>query len=183
MLDPRQVVLRVVRLSGSLSLPLDDLHRNWEASLSNLVYRVQPTIEAKSKVFTKVMTPLGIAPTTRLKARRNWCTVVTWAIQNKALDKILPMEVLLWEFTSLGAAVITNGSAQVHNNCCSSASYLLSWSLSLQVVPAQTVSTYIPPAAFHAAGAEPALGHPGSGRTGQDAVLLLTGLCKHIQLD
>jgi hypothetical protein len=58
------------------------------------------------------MAPLGTAPATRLKAWRNWRTVVTWAIQNKALNKILPMEVptlqaLLLEFTSLGAAFST----------------------------------------------------------------------------
>jgi hypothetical protein len=99
----RPDALRVVRLRSSLSSPLDGLHGNWEATLGNLAYRVQPTIEAKSKTFTEVMAPLGTAPTTRLKAWRNWRTVVTWAIQNKALDKILPMEVptlqaLLWEF-------------------------------------------------------------------------------------
>ena len=108
----RPDALRVVRLRSSLSSPLDGLHGNWEATLGNLAYRVQPTLEAKSKAFNEVMAPLGSAPATRLKAWRNWRTVVTWAIQNKALDKILPMEVptlqaLLWDFTSLGAAFST----------------------------------------------------------------------------
>ncbi len=46
---PRSDTLRVVSLHSSLSSPLDGLHGNWEATLSNLVYRVQPTIEAKAK--------------------------------------------------------------------------------------------------------------------------------------
>ena len=73
----RPDALRVVRLRSSLSSPLDGLHGNWEATLGNLAYRVQPTLEAKSKAFNEVMAPLGSAPATRLKAWRNWRTVVT----------------------------------------------------------------------------------------------------------
>ncbi len=72
------------------------------------VYRVQPGVAAKSKAFAEVLDPLGTAQATRLKAWRNWKTVITWAIANSALDNILPMDqptfqALLWELTALGA--------------------------------------------------------------------------------
>ena len=104
--------VRAARLSLSLRSPLDGLHGNWEATLEQYAYRVQPTIAAKSQAFSEVMAPLGSAPATRDKASRNWRTVVTWAIANKVLDKILPMDqstmqALLWDLTSLGAAFAT----------------------------------------------------------------------------
>jgi hypothetical protein len=64
-----------------------------------------------SLAFTAVITPLGSARATRLKAWRNWCTVLTWASRS-ALDRILPMgtsvlQAMLWDFTSLGASTST----------------------------------------------------------------------------
>ena len=61
-----------------------------------------------SRAFNTVIAPLGTAPATRLKAWRNWCTVLTWAAARASLHQILPMpppvlQALLWEFTSLGA--------------------------------------------------------------------------------
>ena len=112
MRDCRSDDVRATRLSLSLRSPLDGLHGNWEATLGKHARRVQPSIEAKSNAFAEVMAPLGSAPATRDKAWRNWRTVVTWAVANKALDKILPMDqstlqALLWDLTSLGAAFAT----------------------------------------------------------------------------
>ncbi len=90
-------------------LPLDNLHVNFEATLASFAYNVQPSVAAKSKAFSKVLSPLGTAHATRLKAWINWKTVITWAIANNALDNILPkdqstFQALQWELTALGAA-------------------------------------------------------------------------------
>jgi hypothetical protein len=105
---PRPDAWRTCHLHNSVRSPLDNLHGNFEATLASLAYRVQPGVAAKSKAFAEVLGPLGTAQATRLKAWRNWKTVITWAIANNALDNILPMDqptfqALLWELTALGA--------------------------------------------------------------------------------
>ena len=59
-----------------------------------------------SQAFSTTITPLGTARATRLKAWRNWLTVLTWAASRATLDRILPMDIsvlqaMLWDFTSL----------------------------------------------------------------------------------
>ena len=46
-----------------------------------------------SHAFSTTITPLGTARATRLKAWRNWLTVLTWAASRSALDRVLPMDV------------------------------------------------------------------------------------------
>ena len=80
--------------------------------MSALAARTPHTIDGMSTAFTTVIAPLGTARATRVKAWRNWCTVLTWAATRSCLHQILPMpasvlQALLWEFTSLGASNAT----------------------------------------------------------------------------
>jgi hypothetical protein len=62
-----------------------------------------------SLAFTNVITPLGRSSATRVKAWRNWCSVLTWAASCSTLDRILPMDTpvlqaMLWDFTLMGSS-------------------------------------------------------------------------------
>ncbi len=62
-----------------------------------------------SLAFTNIITSLGSASATRVKAWRNRCSVLTWAASRSTLDSILPMDTtvlqaMLWDFTSMGAS-------------------------------------------------------------------------------
>ncbi len=59
---------------------LDGAHGNWEPVVAHLVRSTPLTIAAKSQAFVQHVIPLGSAKGTRLKAWRNWCTVLTWAM-------------------------------------------------------------------------------------------------------
>jgi len=95
--------------NGSDGSPLDGALGNWEPVVTSIAAATPPTIEGMSLAFTTVITPLGSARATRVKAWRNWCTVLTWAATRSALDSTLPMDTstlqaMLWDFTSLGAS-------------------------------------------------------------------------------
>jgi hypothetical protein len=69
------------------------------------------TVKDMSLAFTNVITPLGSTRATRVKAWRNWFSVLTWAPPppQSTLDRILPigtpsLQAMLWDFTSLGAS-------------------------------------------------------------------------------
>jgi hypothetical protein len=88
---------------------LDGTVGNWEPVVTSLAARTPRTIDDMSQAFATVIAPLGTARATRVKAWRNWCTVLTWAATRSALGRILPMpapvlQALLWELTSLGAS-------------------------------------------------------------------------------
>ena len=59
--------------------------------VTSLAARTPRTIDDMSQAFTTVIAPLGTARATRVKAWRNWCTVLTWATTRAALGRILPM--------------------------------------------------------------------------------------------
>ena len=71
--------------------PSDHTQGNYESTLASLSRLTSPTVHDMSRTFTEVIVPLGSAPGTRIKAWRNWCTCLTWAIGRHATDKILPM--------------------------------------------------------------------------------------------
>lgn len=88
---------------------LDGARGNWEPLLSLLASGVAPTIEAMSAAFEAHILPLGAARGTRVKAWRNWRTVLTWAAGRDALGRILPMDrqtlqAMVWEFTAMGGS-------------------------------------------------------------------------------
>ena len=94
--------------NGSAGSPLDGSAGNWAPVVTSLAAATPRTISGMSQAFTAIIAPLGTAPATRVKAWRNWCTVLTWATARASLHQILPMpppvlQALLWEFTSLGA--------------------------------------------------------------------------------
>jgi hypothetical protein len=85
---------------------------NWEPVLARLAAGVVPTIEAMSAAFEAHILPLGSAEGTRVKAWRNWRTVLTWAAGREALHRILPMDrqtlqAMVWEFTVMGGSRFT----------------------------------------------------------------------------
>ena len=95
--------------NDSYGSPLDGALGNWEPIVTTIAASTPRTIEAMSQAFSTTITPLGTARATRLKAWRNWLTVLTWAASRSALDRVLPMDVsvlqaMLWDFTSLGAS-------------------------------------------------------------------------------
>ncbi len=97
--------------NGSNGSPLDGTVGNWEPVVSALAAHTPCTIAGMSTAFASVIPSLGTASAraTRVKAWRNWCTVLTWRATSHSLDQILPMlrpvlQALLWEFTSLGAS-------------------------------------------------------------------------------
>ena len=100
---------RTALLDNSDISALDGAHGNWEPVVDRLARNTAQTIPAKSMAFTQHIITLGSAKGTRIKAWRNWKTVLTWAAGQHALDRILPMDAttlqaMLWDFTSLGAS-------------------------------------------------------------------------------
>jgi hypothetical protein len=98
--------------NNSADSPLDHTHGNYESTLARISRLTSPTVHDMSRAFTAVIVPLGSAPGTRIKAWRNWCTCLTWAIGRHATDKILPMHpdvlhAMLWDFTAMGASKST----------------------------------------------------------------------------
>ncbi len=97
---------------GSTGSPLDGAASNWEPIVSALAAHTPRMIADMSTAFTTVFAPLCTARATRVKAWRNWCTVLTWAATRSCLHQIIPMpasvlQALLWEFTSLSASNAT----------------------------------------------------------------------------
>ena len=94
---------------SSAASALEDARGNWEPVLSSLAAGVALTIEAMSAAFEAHILPLGSAHGTRVKAWRNWRTVLTWAVGREALHRILPMDrqtlqAMVWEFTAMGGS-------------------------------------------------------------------------------
>ncbi len=97
---------------GSAGSPLDGTLGNWEPVVTSLAALTPRTIDDMSQAYLTVIAPLGTARATRVKAWRNWCTVLTWAATRSSLGRILPMaapvlQAMLWELTSLGASNFT----------------------------------------------------------------------------
>ena len=95
--------------NNSADSPLDHTHGNYKSTLARLSRLTSPTVHDMSRAFTAVIqvVPLCNAPGTCIKAWRNWCTCLTWAIGRHATDKILPMHpdvlhAMLWDFTAMG---------------------------------------------------------------------------------
>ena len=102
----------IALLSTPFTSPLDHTHGNYEQTLGRLSAATPSSVPAMSRAFASVILPLGTAPGTRVKAWRNWCTCLTWAVGRNAADKILPMKpdvlhAMLWDFTSMGATKST----------------------------------------------------------------------------
>ncbi len=83
---------RTALLDNSDISALDGAHGNWEPVVDLLARNTAQTIPAKSLAFTQHIIMLGSAKGTRIKAWRNWKTVLTWAAGQRALDRILPMD-------------------------------------------------------------------------------------------
>ena len=103
---------RAATRNNSADSPLDRTDGNYEPTLARISRVTPPTVCAMSRAFADVIVPLGTAPGTRIKAWRNWCTCLTWAIGRHSTDKILPMHsdvlhAMLWDFTAMGASKST----------------------------------------------------------------------------
>jgi hypothetical protein len=53
---------------------------HYEPIIERLAVATPATIAAMSQAFATVITPLGTAPATRVKAARNWRSCLTWAL-------------------------------------------------------------------------------------------------------
>ena len=100
---------RAALLDATEGSPLDTPHGHYEPILADLTRAIPATVDAMSQAFTDMIVPLGTARGTRLKAQRNWCSVLTWAVGRNTLDQILPMDArtlqaMLWDFTAMGAS-------------------------------------------------------------------------------
>ena len=100
---------RTALLNDSLSSALDTEHGHYEPIMADLALVTPATVPEMSLAFSTHISPLGSARTTRRKAWRNWCTVLTWAAGRRALDNVLPMSTavlhaLIWDCTAMGAS-------------------------------------------------------------------------------
>jgi hypothetical protein len=100
---------RLTLLNNTENSPLDTNHGHYEPILAVIAQEVPTTVAAMSQAFTDMIIPLGSARGTRLKAWRNWRSVLTWGAGRHSLDQILPMstgalQAMLWDFTAMGAS-------------------------------------------------------------------------------
>ena len=100
---------RLALLDTTDGSPLDTPHGHYEPIMADLARATPTTVDAMSQAFTDMIIPLGSARNTRLKAQRNWRSVLTWAVGRHTLDQILPMDTrtlqaMLWDFTAMGAS-------------------------------------------------------------------------------
>ena len=103
---------QIALINNSTNSPLDHTHGNFEHVLARLSAATPTSVTAMSQAFTANICPLGSAPGTRVKAWRNWCSCLTWAVGRQTTDKLLPMasetlQAMLWDFTSMGATKST----------------------------------------------------------------------------
>ena len=103
---------RIALLNNSDNSPLDGTHGHYEPVIARLAVATPNTLGAMSQAFTDIIVPLGSARGTRVKAWRNWLTVLTWALARGALGRVLPMDVdtlqaMLWDLTAMGASKST----------------------------------------------------------------------------
>ena len=96
-------------LNNTEDSPLDTPHGHYEPILADLSLHIPTTVPAMSQAFTDMIIPLGSARNTRIKAWRNWRSVLTWAAGRHTFDQILPMgtgvlQAMLWDFTAMGAS-------------------------------------------------------------------------------
>jgi hypothetical protein len=83
---------RLALLDTTDGSPLDTTHGHYEPILAGLALATPTTVDAMSQAFTDMIIPLGSARNTRLKAQRNWRSVLTWAVGRHTFDQILPMD-------------------------------------------------------------------------------------------
>ena len=96
-------------LNNTEDPPLDTPHGHYEPILADLSLHIPTTVRAMSQAFTDMIIPLGSARNTRIKAWRNWRSVLTWAADRRTFDQILPMstgalQAMLWDFTAMEAS-------------------------------------------------------------------------------
>jgi hypothetical protein len=97
---------------GPLASPLDAADGHYELVITDIARTTPTTVLAMSRAFSDVISPLGKAPATRIKAARNWRSCLTWALARGALAQLLPMppdvlQAMLWDFTAMGASKST----------------------------------------------------------------------------
>ena len=102
--------VRAARLNLSLRPPLVNPGNDWGATLHRYAYQTKPPHPLQA-LPRDTQSPAS-TPATRFTLRKYWNTTITWAIANRMLDKILPMnqstlQALLWDLTSLGASLAT----------------------------------------------------------------------------
>jgi hypothetical protein len=103
---------RLALQDDTVASPLDSADGHYEPIIARLAVATPATIMAMSQAFATVIAPLGTAPATRVKAARNWRSVVTWALARGALHQLLPMPTdvllaMLWDFIAMGASKST----------------------------------------------------------------------------
>jgi hypothetical protein len=103
---------RAVLHNSTANSVLDGLHGHYEPVVARLAEDTPDTLGHMAHAFTTHVVPLGNARATRVKAWRNWLSILTWALARDALPKILPMDIetlhaALWDFISMGASKST----------------------------------------------------------------------------
>ena len=82
---------RLALRNNSDNSPLDTTHGHYGPVMAVLARETPTSLAAMSQAFTDMIIPLGTAKGTRLKAWRNWRTVLTWGAGRHSLGLILPM--------------------------------------------------------------------------------------------
>ena len=103
---------RLALRNNSDNSPLDTTHGHYGPVMAVLARETPTSLAAMSQAFADMIIPLGTAKGTRLKAWRNWRTVLTWGAGRHSLGLILPMstsalQAMLWDFTAMGASRAT----------------------------------------------------------------------------